>query len=597
MNLAEARSLLAVTARDDAKAVRRAYLRKVKQHKPERDPDGFQRVREAYEVARLHARLPPEDTAPEPTADPTPAPTETAAEGSCDGSVREGDAPGDEPREDTPSDAEQAGPEEEDAEDAEARWRRWDAVLDALDQELVEADADTRVARLSEAFDADPASPELADWLFRELAALDRLDEAEALLPRMDPGTRRHLREELARLRNPTPAMRLGRELQDAPKDERVARLEAALAEDPRSDELREWLFHELLDADRGADAARLVEDASAELRPRLAQRLAARAPGHVSNRSLEGLRETAPYAAAKVLAHRGATAEAVALAQELIDRLPDEPHAYPGAALGLIVELAWEGAAEEAGALIVRLDDTLKRAGLARNLGQHDAVRLLFLGELLPLWSHIPEDADGILLRMAAEGAFDELTRPLARWASLHRADANALLALLRSRAPTLASMVQDTLRDPAAMSHPKLAGGVAPGWWLAFAAFALLSALGRIGCDGLTPSRPPRPAAPTPFVQPAYERPATSRGASWTASACGLSARECAAAERLEEAVAAGDCLGARVEAPPTQRLLARLEAEGTPVAARAADHVRDMLASLEAMCPTSEPGGPSP
>ncbi|MBN4059279.1 hypothetical protein JYT22_01345, partial [Endomicrobium sp. AH-315-J14] len=31
--------------------MRRAYLRAVKKHKPERDPEGFKRVREAYEVA------------------------------------------------------------------------------------------------------------------------------------------------------------------------------------------------------------------------------------------------------------------------------------------------------------------------------------------------------------------------------------------------------------------------------------------------------------------------------------------------------------------------------------------------------------------
>ena len=50
MNLREAQDLLGVDPRDDADKVRRAYLRKVKKHKPERDPEGFQRVREAYDL-------------------------------------------------------------------------------------------------------------------------------------------------------------------------------------------------------------------------------------------------------------------------------------------------------------------------------------------------------------------------------------------------------------------------------------------------------------------------------------------------------------------------------------------------------------------
>ncbi|MEO0321496.1 MAG: J domain-containing protein [Myxococcota bacterium] len=52
MNLLEAREFLGVTAEDDAKAVRRAYLRLLKKHKPESDPEGFQRLREAFELAK-----------------------------------------------------------------------------------------------------------------------------------------------------------------------------------------------------------------------------------------------------------------------------------------------------------------------------------------------------------------------------------------------------------------------------------------------------------------------------------------------------------------------------------------------------------------
>jgi curved DNA-binding protein CbpA len=45
-------AVLGVTESADDGAIRRAYLRLVRQHPPERDPDGFRRVRAAYEAVR-----------------------------------------------------------------------------------------------------------------------------------------------------------------------------------------------------------------------------------------------------------------------------------------------------------------------------------------------------------------------------------------------------------------------------------------------------------------------------------------------------------------------------------------------------------------
>src|ERR1043165_1078638 len=42
---------LGLTGEVTPQQVKRAYLRKVKEHPPERDPEGFQRVRRAYEEA------------------------------------------------------------------------------------------------------------------------------------------------------------------------------------------------------------------------------------------------------------------------------------------------------------------------------------------------------------------------------------------------------------------------------------------------------------------------------------------------------------------------------------------------------------------
>ena len=79
MDLREARELLGVTPADDEKKVRRKYLRAVKKHKPERDPEGFQRVREAFEIARVNARIeepPGSENLPVPMPLPLPLPSE-----------------------------------------------------------------------------------------------------------------------------------------------------------------------------------------------------------------------------------------------------------------------------------------------------------------------------------------------------------------------------------------------------------------------------------------------------------------------------------------------------------------------------------------
>ncbi len=53
----EARSLLGVDPGIDPKALRRAYLRKLKSHRPDRDAAAFQRLRQAYELLQPSAGL------------------------------------------------------------------------------------------------------------------------------------------------------------------------------------------------------------------------------------------------------------------------------------------------------------------------------------------------------------------------------------------------------------------------------------------------------------------------------------------------------------------------------------------------------------
>jgi len=48
----EARQILGVSEHASEQEIRRAYLRRVAEHRPEQDPEGFQRVRQAYETLR-----------------------------------------------------------------------------------------------------------------------------------------------------------------------------------------------------------------------------------------------------------------------------------------------------------------------------------------------------------------------------------------------------------------------------------------------------------------------------------------------------------------------------------------------------------------
>ncbi len=71
MGLDEALRLLGIEHGASRDRVRRAYMRKLREHPPERDPDGFQRLRSAYELAMMVVGDEPA-TGPEQIVVPTP---------------------------------------------------------------------------------------------------------------------------------------------------------------------------------------------------------------------------------------------------------------------------------------------------------------------------------------------------------------------------------------------------------------------------------------------------------------------------------------------------------------------------------------------
>ncbi len=80
MDSKQALAELGLEAPTSADAIRRAYLRSVRKHPPERDPEGFQRVRQAYDLLRDHPWLWGTTLeAATPISNPLPAPPPPSA--------------------------------------------------------------------------------------------------------------------------------------------------------------------------------------------------------------------------------------------------------------------------------------------------------------------------------------------------------------------------------------------------------------------------------------------------------------------------------------------------------------------------------------
>ena len=188
MDLREARELLQVDEAIDARGLERAYLRAVKRHKPERDPEGFQRVRDAYE--RLRVWAPPLEPI-ERTSPPFP-PEPSAAQPHDAGAI---EAPHEHDEAEALIDG--APPEALAASLAHAakRPRREQLWLQIEGEPLLER----RVELLYEALVEDPEDDEARDWLVHELLESKRAREAAKVARDAEPSLRSFLMSEIAR--------------------------------------------------------------------------------------------------------------------------------------------------------------------------------------------------------------------------------------------------------------------------------------------------------------------------------------------------------------------------------------------------------------
>jgi hypothetical protein len=176
VTLGEAFAELGVAADTRPDLARRAYLRLLKTRKPEADPDGFRRLREAYEIVRATGgRLRPMVTTPSP---PAPPPGESAVSTEAGPAV-----PGEEPREATPPGAVSPPVEKQVHEFPPAL-----APLLALQQALARGEQPDAARRLTAIYaeaarnlDVPTPPPHVALELMLASYAAEPLDEAYAL--------------------------------------------------------------------------------------------------------------------------------------------------------------------------------------------------------------------------------------------------------------------------------------------------------------------------------------------------------------------------------------------------------------------------------
>jgi hypothetical protein len=151
VTLEEGLAELGIDASASREAARRAYLRGLKSRSPERDPDGFKRLRVAYELVGALIRAGLLEAAPEPTqaasADPAPARILVEVKDAHDGPTRAGDAPPGAADAADAADADAATDEPDEPDDcgglADVDARRvWASLAGAFDAAAAHVDAD-----------------------------------------------------------------------------------------------------------------------------------------------------------------------------------------------------------------------------------------------------------------------------------------------------------------------------------------------------------------------------------------------------------------------------------------------------------------------
>jgi hypothetical protein len=238
MDLAEALAELglAPAGPHDQATIRRAYLKGVKVRKPETDPEGFRRLREAYELLRVFgpglaypAPTSAPDTAHAPDSPRSPAtPADPAADATAD------ELPGDDRGDDTGADP-------------------VTPYLDRLDALPAQPWPD-RLAVAREAFAALPHHPRVEELLDDILAASQaRTDQVvEVLVPLLNQGDPASRWLMLSRYQKHVPLDELARLRREGSPGERLAAAEAYLEQERADDAVA--TMEELLasDKDRG---------------------------------------------------------------------------------------------------------------------------------------------------------------------------------------------------------------------------------------------------------------------------------------------------------------------------------------------------------
>ncbi|MEM7584249.1 MAG: hypothetical protein AAF560_12750 [Acidobacteriota bacterium] len=429
MNLKSAFELLGVEPGCTVKQARRAYLRLLRRYKPDRDPEGFQRLREAYELVRSVADS---GTAQLVMIDGKQT---LVINGSAVGiEIEDPEAPPEEESAAEPvlhePETDEQVPDEMGA-SAEAEANRADDERPAAPPPVQERDSDSSL-------DTSPENP-----LPEEAPAVDTAATVEEPVNPLAPflGQLRELDTE-----DPEAPVRIARAATETlPDNPEAHRLLAVLAQRAGLDREACKALRRAIELGSSACFDQLLQNYAPDLTvDELTRAAESQNPGRLLLAALEQL-------------SRGRTDETERLVLKVFELTGTRAEALPVAGIiEAILGLLAARALQSAEALAQRLESWLDVHGSYKTLDDEAAIAWKLIGELRTLPEPFPHPVRATIANGIAESQLSEIPERLSMYAT-EFPQAGREASEMLERAPTLRQLYGAALGTPLAASAPQ--------------------------------------------------------------------------------------------------------------------------------------------
>lgn len=319
--------------------------------------------------------------------------------------------------------------------------------------------------------------------------------------------------------------------------DERLGRMRETLAGHPEDVEIRDWLFNELVDAGRSAEAVEVAREGMARGDAGMVVAIARRAPEALTDAELDAVRREMPEAAFPELLRRGRTEEAFEIAEEAARCFVAAPNPHPGGLFDMVLTFAAAGEVARARSLMADVRGAIESAGLGTRLGPWSATHMMFVTDLLATWEALPPQLSSILTLALRDRGLEHAADSVRMFARREPSSAARASEALSEHAPALASIVNHWLpeRRAAPSSSPEIPV------WLVVIGVALLLFVFRTCTEERRSQRNVRSALELIERVSAPVDPLTSD----VEDVCANDSSLCPFAERLGVSIRDGDCV----------------------------------------------------